>query len=160
MLLPALAAEIHLIDLDQPPESFPVLRHPVLRHQVADAMGEKPCPLVADVQLAREHHGRDALVGRTREINRAEPCAQRQVRALEWRAVQHGELVAAGLAVKVAGTSERQRLVDDPALRAHTSLLPAHALKMGEACLLVGVAIEEIHQLHADENRRSADASQ
>ena len=119
----------------------------------ADTLSEKPRCFVANVQLAREHHGRDALAGRGRAINRAEPCAERQVRAFHWRGVQDVELRPAASAVPVAWAWQPQRAADHAALRTRRTLGPTDGFQMRNTGFLVREAIDEIHQVHADESQ-------
>jgi hypothetical protein len=126
----------------------------------ADTLSEKPRCFVANVQLAREHHGRDALAGRGRAINRAEPCAERQVRAFHWRGVQDVELRPAASAVPVAWAWQPQRAADHAALRTRRTPGPTDGFQMRNTGFLVREAIDEIHQFRTHENRMSADESQ
>src|SRR6266446_6374972 len=64
-------------------------------------MAEIPRRLIRDCQSALHLISRDAFLGLTNEIDRKKPLPQWQVRVMEDRTRRDGELIAAGIAVKL-----------------------------------------------------------
>lgn len=155
-LLALLASDICLVGFDDATQLLPVLLH----HR-AEPVSQEPRGLVADPELATDDHARHALAGRSEQEDRAEPCAERQVRPFHRRAVQDRELRPAGPAHPIAfPLGQPECVVDDTALRAHRAGRPAHRFEVRETGTLRRIAVKEGNQIHDDFHKRSAYESQ
>lgn len=153
LALPALAADVRFVGLDDTTQLLPVLLH----HR-AEPVSQEPRRLVADVELTADDHARHhTLARRGEQEDRAKPCPKRQVRALHRRAVHNRELRPASTAHPVAlALGQPERVVDDTALRTRRARRPAHRLKMREARSLRRKPVEEGNQIHDYFHKRFA----
>src|ERR1700751_2439607 len=85
----------------------------------------------------------NALARCGHEIEGREPILQRQMRALERRAVGDAELAVAGVAAQVVRSPGRMRLVNRFAMRAYRAIRPADGFKMRPAGFVIRKALEK-----------------
>ena len=140
MLVALLAADVGLIDLDNPrqaPASVPA--------GVPQSLQHEPSGLLRDPDFLGELQGRNALAGRDQQILPVDPFVKRNVRALHYCLGANGEDLHAGVTAVVAALAGSDALLL-AAVRATCALRPTSLFHVGACGILIGELLEEIEK--------------
>jgi hypothetical protein len=129
-------------------------RKGAVAHCFTDAVSEKPCGFHAPAKSALKLTSANALLGRTKQIDRLKPDVQLDVAGLENSSHADGERLPAGIALIETGAGglafERAAIVHNAAMRTNTPKRPEPRLNVGESGLFAMEVIGGKGGLHGD----------
>jgi hypothetical protein len=116
-------------------------------HCRPDAMAEIPCRFVASSQSPLDLIRAHSLARFAEQVDAQEPLPERKVGVIEDRSCRYGELITAGVAIKLV-TLYDLRSLGRRATRASNVVRPAQSFKVGTATIFAAKLFDQRDQIY------------